>query len=102
MVEQDARSSSTTADNSDPGDQTQRNFRYQHAYGAILLTNSAAGKLDYKAIWCEHHDDFLAEISDMIFKLSGVTPLRVRKSKTKEDWPSSQNLLQFIAISFFI
>jgi len=82
MVEQDARSPSTTADTSDPGDQTQRNFRYQHAYGAILLTNSAAGKLDYKAIWCEHHDDFLAEIADNKFD---AYQIKTRKPE-KGEW----------------
>ena len=67
MVAPDARSPATTADTSDPGDQTQRNFRYQHAYGAILLTAAATGQRQYKAIWCEHHDDFLAEITDNHF-----------------------------------
>jgi hypothetical protein len=51
-------------DQTDPGDETQRNFRYQHAYGAILLIAGASGKLPYVAIWCEHHEDILAERSD--------------------------------------
>jgi hypothetical protein len=48
----------------DPGDSTQRNFRYQHAYGVMLMV---AAKLDlrpYVAIWCEQHEDFLAERTD--------------------------------------
>lgn len=48
-------------DNHDAGDQTQRNFRYQHAYGAILLIAAARGEKPYDAIWCEHHDDYLGE-----------------------------------------
>ena len=48
----------------DPGDETQRNFRYQHAYGVILLTGAIIGQLPYSALWCEHHEDFLAEIND--------------------------------------
>jgi hypothetical protein len=30
-------------DHKDPGDETQRNFRYQNGYGAILLIASARG-----------------------------------------------------------
>lgn len=48
-------------DTDDPGDETQRRFRYQHAYGVILLTGMAKGSLPYKALWCEHHDDYLAQ-----------------------------------------
>ena len=48
----------------DPGDETQRNFRYQHAYGSILLIAAATGLNPYEAIWCEHHEDLLAERSD--------------------------------------
>lgn len=50
-------------DTDDPGDETQRRFRYQHAYGVILLTGVVTGKLGYESIWCEHHDDFLAQFS---------------------------------------
>lgn len=49
-----------TQDESDPGDEMQRRLRYQHAYGVILLIGCATKKLPYGAIWCEHHDDFLA------------------------------------------
>ena len=49
---------------SDGGVTTQRNFRYQHAYGVILLIASRAGKKPYKAIWCEYHDDLLGERHD--------------------------------------
>jgi hypothetical protein len=53
-----------TPDTKDPGDQTGRNFRYQHAYGVILLAASARALRPYAAIWCEHHEDFLAERLD--------------------------------------
>ncbi len=52
---------------SDPGDATARNFRYQHAYGAMLLVAAKCGDLPYVAIWCEHHEDFLAERQDKRF-----------------------------------
>lgn len=64
-----AATTSPTAerDRDDPGDETQRNFRYQHAYGVILLLASATGKKAYIYIWCEHHEDFLAELIDGTF-----------------------------------
>jgi hypothetical protein len=55
---------STVADTDDPGDATQRNYRYQHAYGAILLASARRGEVPYLAIWCEHHEDVLAERRD--------------------------------------
>ncbi len=48
-------------DSDDPGDETQRNFRYQHAYGVILLVASITERRPYVSLWCEHHEDFLAE-----------------------------------------
>lgn len=48
----------------DPGDETQRNFRYQTAYGVILLIGAATQKLPYKSIYAEHHEDFLCERED--------------------------------------
>jgi hypothetical protein len=59
-----APSPADTLDSADRGDETQRNFRYQHAYGVILLIGSASGGLPYVSIWCEHHEDFLAELPD--------------------------------------
>jgi Cap4 dsDNA endonuclease len=46
---------------SDPGDVVLRKFRYQHAYGVVLSVGIATGNLDYTALWCEQHEDFLAE-----------------------------------------
>ena len=48
----------------DAGDQTARNYRYQHSYGVILLASACRGERDYQAIWCEHHEDILAERTD--------------------------------------
>lgn len=45
----------------DPGDQTERNFRYQHQYGVVLLVAVRRGSLRYISLYCEHHEDFLAE-----------------------------------------
>lgn len=54
-------------DASDPGDTTQRNFRYQHAFGVILLVSGKLGLRPYVAIWCEQHEDYLAERADRTF-----------------------------------
>ncbi len=61
-----ARSSSPgeVRNTTDPGDETQRRFRYQHAYGVILLVASIRKKLPYVAIWCEQHEDLLGELAD--------------------------------------
>jgi hypothetical protein len=54
-------------DVTDPGDQTQRNFRYQHGFGAIILVAAINDQLPYVALWCEQHEDFLAERADGTF-----------------------------------
>lgn len=46
----------------DPGDDTARRYAYQHAYGVILWVAAFRAEKDYVAIWCEQHEDFLAEI----------------------------------------
>lgn len=51
----------------DPGDATSRNYRYQHAYGIIIMVAADRGVRPYVAIWCEHHEDFLAQRSDDVF-----------------------------------
>ena len=56
-----------TVNAADPGDAMQRNLRYQHGYGIILLLGVATGKLDYKAIWCEQREDLLGEVSETLF-----------------------------------
>ncbi|NMC31217.1 MAG: DUF4297 domain-containing protein [Veillonellaceae bacterium] len=54
-------------DVSDPGDDVLRRFRYQHAYGVIIAVAMTTGKKDYKALWCEQHEDFLAETLNNTF-----------------------------------
>lgn len=45
----------------DPGDETLRNYRYQVAYGVILLVGAASKKLPYRYIYAEHYEDYLCE-----------------------------------------
>lgn len=51
----------------DPGDDVQRRFRYQHAFGVILLIAAIRGENDYASLWCEQHEDFLAETASGLF-----------------------------------
>lgn len=48
----------------DPGDETQRRFRYQHTFTALIAINMYAGRLPYKELYCEHHEDILAVAED--------------------------------------
>lgn len=47
---------------SDRGDETQERFRYQWAIGVWLLAQSLTAKRSIRALWCEHHDDYLLEL----------------------------------------
>ena len=67
MADESAPTPLDVMDSDDPGDDTQRRFRYQHAYGVILLAGTISGKLGYRALWCEHHEDLLAEREDSLF-----------------------------------
>jgi Cap4 dsDNA endonuclease len=65
----------------DPGDDVQRRFRYQHAFGAVLLLASIRGDKDYVSLWCEHHEDFLAETVNGKFDA-----FQVKTRDTEEPW----------------
>jgi hypothetical protein len=47
---------------SDRGDETQERFRYQWAIGVWLLAQSLTNTRPIRALWCEHHEDFLLEL----------------------------------------
>jgi hypothetical protein len=85
-------------DRSDPGDDVQKRFRYQHAYGVILLTRVTSTNDCYTAIWCEHHDDFLAQKPNDKFdsyqvktRQAGQPPWRMN------DEPFLRSLRKFLA-----
>ncbi len=65
-------------DQSDPGDQVIRKFRYQHAYGVILAVLMINKVRPYRAIWCEQHEDLLAERDDDAFD---AVQVKTRKSE---------------------
>ena len=47
---------------SDRGDETQERYRYQWAIGVWLLAQSLIATRSIRALWCEHHDDYLLEL----------------------------------------
>lgn len=47
----------------DRGDEMQERLRYQWAAGVLLLAQGFVGIRDMRALWCEHHEDFLIELS---------------------------------------
>ena len=47
---------------SDRGDETQERFRYQWAIGVWLLAQSLTNERSIRALWCEHHEDYLLEL----------------------------------------
>jgi Spy/CpxP family protein refolding chaperone len=66
-------------DQSDPGDEVIRKFRYQHAYGVVLAVLVLKQSRPYRAIWCEQHEDLLAERNDNLFEAFQV---KTRKPET--------------------
>lgn len=54
----------TVLDGEDPGGDTQRRFRYQHAYVVVLLCGSAKAELPYVRLICENHEDIVAARDD--------------------------------------
>lgn len=47
---------------SDRGDETQALYMYQWAAGVVILAGALTSENRYVAVWCEHHDDLLAEL----------------------------------------
>lgn len=78
-------------DEADPGDETSRRYQYQYAYGVILLAGSATGKLPYRSIWCEHHDDFLASVNGQFdsYQVKTAFPERGPWDLTKDGFVSA-------------
>ena len=48
----------------DRGDEVQERFRYQSAIGLFLLAEGLTEIRGMRALWCEHHEDYLVELSD--------------------------------------
>jgi hypothetical protein len=55
---------SDTLDTTDPGDDTQRRYRYQAAYAAIVSLDLLDEDSEFEEIFCEHHEDTLVRKKD--------------------------------------
>jgi len=76
-------------DDSDPGDDVQRRFRYQATYSAILslsLVNDGDNVSDITEVFCEHHEDILTKHNDDSFcgiqvktRKSGLSPFKANE-----------------------
>ncbi len=53
--------------NDDPGDDTQRRFRYQNTYAAIISLSLLEEESKADCIFCEHHEDVLVKQKDGSF-----------------------------------
>lgn len=60
---------------SDRGDETQSLFKYQWTAAVMLLAAAMDGKTSYLAVWCEHHDDLLAEVPGGLYHAIQVKSL---------------------------
>jgi hypothetical protein len=72
------------------GSDTERNYRYQHAYGVILLIGAATKKLPYVAVYVEHHEDLLCERLD-----NRVDGYQIKTRNPEEgDWDLSDEAIK--------
>jgi hypothetical protein len=62
---------------SDRGDETQALFIYQWAAGVVALAGALGSQNSYVALWCEHHDDLLAELPS-----GGFDAIQVKTNST--------------------
>lgn len=54
-------------ENADTGDDTQRRFRYQAAYAAIISLDLLSPISEFDEVFCEHHEDILVRKKDNSF-----------------------------------
>src|SRR5258708_2682743 len=84
-------------DTVDAGDETQLRFRYQHAYGVILLLAALSGKKPYTAIWCEHHEDLLGQRNDGFFDAYQIKTRRDGLWNLSDD-PLKDSIKRFVEV----
>jgi len=65
-----ANSPENTLSTNDPGDDTQRRFRYQAGYAALISLDLLDQNSEFEEVFCEHHEDTLIKRKDGTF--SGI------------------------------
>jgi hypothetical protein len=82
------------------GQDTERNYRYQHAYGVILLIGAATNKFPYSSIYAEYHEDLICERTDNLFDGFQV---KTRKPEDGSwdlaDEPLKKSIKQFVRLN---
>jgi hypothetical protein len=75
----------------DVGDDTQRRFRYQATYAAILSLNLLREESEFEEIFCEHHEDILIKLKDGTFRgvqvktrKEGLEPFKASDSEIRK------------------
>lgn len=84
-------------DTVDTGDETQLRFRYQHAYGVILLLAALSGKKPYTFLWCEHHEDLLGQRNDGFFEAYQIKTRRDGSWNLSDD-PLKDSIKRFVEV----
>lgn len=94
-------SSPTTVSGKDVGGDTGRRFRYQYAYGVVLLcaAQRRIPEQDYLAIYCEHYDDFLCERRDGKFDAYQIkTKLPADRGWTMKSTELISSITRFVGL----
>jgi len=84
-------------DTVDVGDETQLRFRYQHAYGVILLLAALSGNKPYTVLWCEHHEDLLGQRNDRSFEAYQIKTRRDGQWNLSDE-PLKNSIKRFVEV----
>ncbi|MEQ9626540.1 dsDNA nuclease domain-containing protein [Coleofasciculus chthonoplastes] len=85
--------------NDDPGDDTQRRFRYQATYAAIISLSLLQEESEFECIFCEHHEDVLVKRKDGTFVGIQIKTRRVSNGPYKAiDEPIVKSLRRFVKL----
>lgn len=88
-----------TLSKTDPGDEVQKRFRYQHTYTALIAIQMFAGNLPYKEIMCELHEDILGVCSDGKFEGIQVKTKQINDGEFElNDEAITKSLIRFIKL----
>src|ERR1700679_2610873 len=74
-----------TLDTTDPGDDVQLRFRYQHAYAAIQCLRMLGPAGGPQAVYCENHEDVVVENPDGKFVAAQIKTRKLSRSPFKSN-----------------